>query len=71
VIETVKQFRNEVNQGAGSLLSYEIVTGVKTMRCLTMKFAIRGFQPRLRIMHPLREKAFRNHRQNHVSEDRK
>ena len=35
-------------KGVRSLLSDKIVTGVKTMRCLTMKFAIRGWKPLLR-----------------------
>ena len=35
------------------LLSHKIMTGVKTMLCLTMKFGIRGFQPAMRIIHPL------------------
>jgi len=35
-------------KGVRSLLSHKIVTGVKTMRCLTMKFGIRGGTPLLR-----------------------
>ena len=34
-------------KGVRSLLSHKIVTGVKTMRCLTMKFGIRGWKPLL------------------------